>query len=791
MRRAFCICSLAHLVLLATAASAEAPEDLLAKAKTVLAQLDGPITLPGLKGPVEVLRDRHGIAHIYARNQEDLFFAQGFVTAQDRLFQMDWWRRVARGETAAVVGRKGLAADRLARLVRYRGDMSAEWATYGPDTQRIAEAFTRGINAWIDHLGDRLPIEFQVLGYRPAKWQPEDCLGRMAGLVMVRNFLSEVDRAELIAAVGVEKARRLSPTDPPRDFAPAPGLDLAGIGLRSLLADYVAATRPAPFRSDGDGSNNWVVDGRHSTSGKPLLANDPHRALTLPSLRYLVHLHAPGWDVIGSGEPALPGVAIGHNEHIAWGVTVVGTDQADLYVEETHPDDPTRYKVGDHWETMTVVHEEIALKNDKPVPVELHFTRHGPVLYEEGSRHRAFALRWVGAEPGGAGYLGSLALDRARNRDDFLAAVKAWKVPSENIVYADVKGIIGWVAAALTPIRTSGDGLLPVPGAEGKYEWEGFLGVEDLPQMFNPASGLIVTANHNIQPAGYSHALSYEWALPYRFERLRARLQEKDEFALEDLRALQHDEMCLPGLRLARLAARLDLPAGAPERPLVELLAKWDGVLSAESQAGAIYSVWLQELLTDFFRPYAPTKERMNFLRGGPGVEVLLKALERPDTFWFGADPVAGRDRLLRTTLVAAARKFDKLFAGDKERRSWGRLHQATFEHPLAYLGPAYAKAFNPDPVERGGDSYTPNNARYDERFRQVHGASYRQLFDLADWDRALVTSVPGQSGQPGSSHYADLLPLWARGEYFPLPFSRTAVERLTQHRLVLTPVGR
>jgi penicillin amidase len=775
-------------VLLAAVAKADTAEELLAKARRVLAQLEGKISVPGLKESVEVLRDRHGVPHIYARNQDDLFFAQGFITAQDRLFQMDWWRRVAVGETAAVVGPRRVEADRLARLVRYRGDMDAEWASYGPETRGIAEAFTRGINACIDHLGDRLPVEFQILGYRPARWRPEDCLGRTAGLVMARNFLSEVDRAELIAAVGLKKARRLSPTTPPRDFAPAPGLDLAGIDRRSLLAAYTAATEPSPFRGEGDGSNNWVVDGKHSTSGKPLLASDPHRALSLPSLRYLVHLHASGWNVIGSGEPALPGVAIGHNEHIAWGFTIVGTDQADLFVEETDRDDPNRYKVVDRWESMRIIREEVAVKGGKPVAVELRFTRHGPVIHEDRARHRAFALRWVGALPGGAGYLGALALDQARNREEFQAALKAWKLPSENIVYADVKGNIGWVAAALTPIRTSGDGLLPVPGAGDQYEWQGFLSVEELPQTFNPASGFLVTANHNIVPAGYRHTLGFEWGLPYRFERLRSRLQEKDRFSLEDFRALQHDEMSLPGLRLARLAARLELSPEEPERKLVELLTKWDGVLSAESCAGAVYAVWLQELLTEFFRPHAPSKERLNFLRSGPGVDVLLGALEKPDEFWFGAGPAAGRDRLLRTTLAAAARKLEALFAGATEDRRWGRLHKATFEHPLAVLGAAHARAFNPSPVERGGDAWTVDNARYDERFHQVHGASYRQLFDLADWDRALVTSTPGQSGQPGSPHYADLLPLWARGEYVPLPFSRSAVERLTQHRLLLSP---
>jgi penicillin G amidase len=344
------------LVLLAEAGAlparaAETPESLRNKASAVLAQLEGEIKVPGLEEPVEVLRDRWGIPHIYAKNTNDLFFAQGFIAAQDRLFQIDLWRRMGVGETAEIVGQSGLEADGFARLLKYRGDPEAEWASYAPDARRIATAFTRGINASIDHIGDRLPLEFQLLGIRPKKWQPEDCLGRISGILMSRNFRNELARAELVAAVGAEKARRIAPTEPPRAYAPAPGLDLAGIN-RSILAGYNAAIKTPPFKLGGDGSNNWVVDGTLSASGKPLLASDPHRTIALPSLRYLVHLHAPGWNVIGSGEPGLPGVAIGHNERVAWGFTIVGTDQADIFVEETNPSDPTEYRVGGRWEKM-------------------------------------------------------------------------------------------------------------------------------------------------------------------------------------------------------------------------------------------------------------------------------------------------------------------------------------------------------------------------------------------------------------------------------------------------------
>jgi penicillin amidase len=763
----------------------ETADSLRQRAAAVLAQLDGTIRLPGLRQPVEVLRDRWGVPHIYAQNADDLFFAQGFVAAQDRLWQIDLWRRRAVGAMAEVFGPEYLEADRFARLVKYRGDMQAEWTSYSPDTQHIATAFTRGINACIDHLGDRLPIEFQLLGYRPARWQPEDILGRMAGLVMVRNFTSEVQRAQLVARYGVETARRLAPTDPPRAYAPDPQLDLSGIDL-GILAGYRAATAELQLASIA-GSNNWVVDGTLSASGKPLLASDPHRAIPLPSLRYLVHLHAPGWHVIGSGEPALPGVAIGHNERIAWGFTIVGTDQSDLFVEQTHPDDALRYRAGDRWETMQVVREKIAVRGQsEPVEVELHFTRHGPVIHRDAERKRAYALRWVGSEPGTAGYLGSLALCRAGNWQQFLDALRAWKLPSENMVYADVDGNIGYVAAALTPIRHAGDGLLPVPGASGRYDWAGFRELSDLPQAFNPPEHFLVTANHNIQPPGYPHALAYEWAPPYRYRRLREVLASGKRFDVDDFCRLQHDNVSLPGRELAAIARELrDVPPDL--EPHRQQLAAWDGTLSRDSRAGVLYGLWLQALLQRVFGPYDDV-QLLDMVGGRTAVPTLLALLRDPTRDWFPDDPPRQRDALLRETLAQAVAEARRRLGDDPQQWTWGRLHTAAFEHPLGRLGPAHAEVFHLPAVPQAGDGFCPNATRHDATFRQQSGASYRHVFDLADWDRAVATSAPGQSGQPGSPHYADLLELWSRDTYFPLYFSRHKVEQATQHRLVLQP---
>jgi penicillin G amidase len=764
--------------------SADTMESLQKKARTALAKIEGEITIPGLKAPVEILRDRWGVPHIFARNQDDLFFAQGFVVAQDRLFQIDTWRRVGLGETAEVVGRRGLEGDRFARLIKFRGDMKAEWESYAPDARAIIAAFTRGINACIDHMGDRLPVEFQILGTRPKKWQPEDVLARMSGIIMSRNFRNEPERAALIAAVGVEKARRLLPTDPVRDFGPVPGFDLAGID-RSILAAYNAATAPVPFGKEG--SNNWTVDGTLSASGKPMLAADPHRTLALPSLRYITHLNAPGWNVIGAGEPAIPGVALGHNDHVAWGLTIVTTDQADIYVEDTHPDDPTRYRAGDQWVKMKVVREKVRVRGEKePVELELRFTRHGPVIHQDAKRHRAFALRWSGSEPGGAAYLGALSLDRVRSAKEFVQTTSRWHIPSLNLTHADVDGNIGWIAAGLVPVRKGWDGLLPVPGAGGKYEWQRFLSVKELPQIANPSRHWLATANHNILPPDYRGEISYEWSVPYRFERIRQRLTAKRSFTLEDFQSIQQDNTSLPGQRLSRLVRRISTE-DAGLKPYVDLLARWDGVLTRETPAGPLYAVWTTELLTEFFRPQVP-KELLSFMASRNNLPLLLSALEKPGRKWFGPRPSEARDQFLTKTFTAAVKKTKQLLGTDIKGWHWGKLHTATFLHPLSALGKPYAKAFDLAPVERPGDTVTPNAAGLDDHYHQISGASYRHVFDLADWDRGLATSTPGQSGQPGSPHYADLLPLWAEGKYFPLAFSRKKVEEVMKHRLLLKP---
>lgn len=744
-----------------------------ATAREVLSPTTGTLKLKGLEKPVTVLRDEWGIAHIYAQTQSDLFFAQGLVAAQDRLWQMDLWRRIGEGKLSEVLGPRAIERDKFARLLRYRGDMKAEWESYAPDAKEIIEAFVRGVNAWIEQSRDRLPIEFQLAGYRPEPWTPEVCLTRMAGYVMTRNAPNEILRAQLAHKFGKEFVDEWIEADPPRKIEIPEGLDLEGIEPR-ILATANAAGGPVSF-NPSDGSNNWVIDGTMSATGKPLLANDPHRTIALPSLRYLVHLVGPGWNVIGAGEPTLPGVAAGHNERVGFGFTIVGIDQQDIYVEEINPANPNEYRYRGRWEKMRVEREKIEVKGEpNPREVELKFTVHGPVIYEDSARRRAYSLRWVGSEPGTAGYLASLTLNRVQNWPEFLRAMERWKVPSENLIYADVEGNIGWVAAGMAPIRRGWSGLLPVPGASGKYEWQGFMPVKDLPQSFNPARHYVATANHNILPTGYDKELGYEWANPIRFMRIDEVLRRPGrKFSVADFQVLQHDEVSLPARELIAILKRTSI-ANAELQPYLALLRDWDGVLGKDSAAGALFEVWLTKLPAAVFQSRVPAE-------AWPLIASRIPLLKTIETLKAGGQAAA-----IEKSLAQAVQETKRLLGEDWRGWRWGTLHRAPFTHPLA-KDEATRALLNLPAVERGGDGNTVNNTS-GAGFRQNHGASFREILDVSDWDRSVATSVPGQSGQPGSPHYGDLLKLWAEGRYFPLLYSKEKIEAQAKQRLVLTP---
>jgi penicillin G amidase len=825
-------CALCLLVSFSLQTLAQQP-DARAEAQAALAQSSGTLKLTGLRARVEVLRDKWGVAHIFAKNQHDLFFAQGFVAAQDRLFQMELWKRVGQGRLAEVIGPAFLERDVSARLLQYRGDMQAEYASYAPDTREILSAFTEGINAFIASAksAGKLPVEFKYAGFEPEPWKPEDCLTRMAGFPMTGNARAELYHSELISTIGPQIAGQLLDLSPKIPLDPAPGVDYTGLKesfLRNLVGsdtriDLGAGNRPQTESSQlGDSpspfvipseprdllfsgnsqpttdnwpleeSNDWTISGRLTATGKPILANDPHRAITVPSLRYIVHLVAPAadgkpaWDVIGAGEPGLPGVAIGHNQRIAWGLTIFPIDQQDLYIEELNPANPLEYKTERGWEKMRVEQQEFRVKGAANVTRELHFTRHGPVLWSDGKR--ALALRWVGAEPGTAGYLASLSVDQAQNWKQYLAAMQRWKVPPENLVYADVDGNIGEQSAGLAPIR-NWSGLLPVPGATGKYEWIGFVPLDQLPRQFNPSAGFYATANNKVINDDYKFRIGYQWSAPYRVDRINQVLGETSKqrkLTLQDSAALQSDVTSLAAKQFIEVFHSAALAERAELNPPVEILWNWNGTLSRDTAAGAIYEALQRKLrpavaqllvrIPDNLALQSRVAAQFPFPR-------MLDMLSHPAESIFGSTPVEKRNQLIRDSLYDALVNTGIKDPAEEQNWRWGKLHTIAFRHSLATQLP-FA---NLGPISRPGDGTTVN-ATSGAGFTQTSGASYREIFDLSNWDASLAVNTPGQSGQPLSPHYSDLLPLWDAGQYFPLAYSREAVEKVTTEKLVLQP---
>jgi len=747
------------------------------------------------------VRDRWGIPHIYAQNDADLFFAQGFVQAQDRLFQLDLWRRSVQGRLSEVLGPNFIERDAMTRRMQYTGSMDAEWASYAPDAQAIASAFVRGVNACVAIARRRLPEEFVLAGWAPEFWTPADLLSRVEAFGMSDNAMREVFRARLVNALGAARAAEILPLDPPVPLTIPRGLDthainfLLGDALRRIgtapffmsLATPVAAGPAAPARAGSrrpDGSNNWVVSAARTGTGAPLVANDPHRALDHPSLRYLVHLNAPGWNVIGAVVPWFPGVAIGHNEHVAWGLTIFSADVQDLYVEQTNPVNPHQVKDGGRWVDTTRVHDTFPVKGrDKPFEFDREYTRHGVVVAVDKVKHLAFALRWTGAEPGTAGYLAGLSLDRARSADEFRAALTRWKMPGENFVFADRDGRTGYQAAALVPRRSGWNGTLPVPGWTGAYEWRGWLRQDELPHAANPADGYFATANNRTVSAG-NPPIGFDWSGPARINRIREVFEASPQMDVAQSRALQLDVQSWNAGQLVPLLSRITGLTGDAEQARGALL-QWDRRLTLDSTAAMLYVLWeraLGELLAQQRLPPPLVREFAD-----NADQVLVPALTAPSRSWFDGDLNAARDALVSAALsrAAAAARQQAVASGGG---AWGRVHTATFRHVLGITA-AGRERFDIGPFARPGYGDTVN-ATWGPALEQTEGASFREILDLADWDRSIATSAPGQSESPSSPHFADLARRWAAGEYFPLAFSGEAVRAAAEATLVLHPAG-
>jgi len=775
------------------------------------------IVVEGLSAPAEIAVDRWGIPHLRASTPDDLFFVQGFNAARDRLWQIDLWRKRGLGLLAADFGPGYLAQDYASRLFLYRGDMAREWASYSPDAQAICQAFAAGINAYValtEREPARLPAEFHLFGTRPARWVAEDVV-RVRTHALTRNAISEVQRANVLKHADLSTGLLRSGLDPTVEPRFAEGITPADVPMKALdlfkLATAPVSFEPARLSARLDeawtwikateaggveratveeGSNNWVVHGSRTATGRPILANDPHRSHALPSLRYLVHLTMPGFDAIGAGEPAVPGLSLGHNEVVAFGLTIFRADQEDVYVYETHAGDPNLYRYADGWEPFRRFDEIFAVKGEADQILTLSFSRHGPILFEEKTRRRAVGLRSVWSEPGTAAYLGSLSAMRTRTVADFAATLGAWKTPSVNHVCAEIDGTIGWFAAGLVPIRRNWESLLPVRG-DGRFEWAGFLAADQLPREINPSKGFFATANEMNLPKGWPHEerrIGYEWAEASRAARIHEVLSDDEAHTVSAACSLQTDVRSLPAKRLCRLIDGLAASSESAKTGLA-LLRDWDHDLDVASAPAALFEVWwMLHLKPALLRRLAPDPALKPLLAPGD-IDVLLGLLENPDKR-FGTRPRDERDMLLLTTLAEAVRDCIVRFGQDTGTWAWGRLHHGYFQHAASpLLSSNLSTTWDVGPLPIGGSGSTAMHTGYRiSDFRCIYGASVRIVMDVGDWDNSVCINAPGQSGDPGSPHYGDLASLWGRGEYVPLLYSQARVEEVTVARVRLVP---
>ncbi len=778
------------------------------------------LTLSGLSQPVEIIRDHWGIAHIYARNENDLFFAQGYNAARDRLFELEMWRRQATGTVAEILGPNELKRDIGNRLFQYRGDMNTELNWYHPNGAAIIQAFVNGVNAYIDQT-DKNPAlltqEFRMLGIKPGKWTRAVVISRFNGLLS--NLDDEMNTALAVRAIGADKVKSLEsyqPGDPDLKIDPAIDVSLLNKNILELydayrkqlkftpdelLPEYRAVKSAAADKltkaAENDfptlqeladrradmGSNNWVVSGRLTESGKPLVVGDPHRVQEAPSLRYWVHLNAPGWDVIGAGEPSIPGVSYGHNEYGGWGYTIYGADTEDLYVYDTNPANPDQYKYGTGWEAMKVVHETIPVKGRAAVPVDLKYTRHGPVIFEDKQHHKAYAVRAAWLEPGGAPYMAELRVDQAQNWEQFDDAVSYARIPAENLIWGDRNGDIGYNAAAVAPRRPNFSGLVPVPG-DGRYEWDGFLPIKELPHVLNPDKGFYNTSNDYQVPKGYDHmeAVHQVWADPYRGREVAEVLGSGRKFSVADMVNLQNYNLSIAARSIVPLLRFAEI--GDPVvKAAANRLLHWDYILDQDSVEAGIYEMFQRHLMEDVRATIVPAAAKPYLL---PPLTRIIASLTAPDGS-YGPDPVKGRDQVIVKALSEGVADLTRRFGPDIEKWTLGSFHYARIEHAMGgALRPDLEARFDVGHLPRGGDAYTITATGAGDQ--QTGGASFKIIQNTDDWDASVGLNNPGQSGNVNSPHYRDLYEYWAQGRYFPIFFSRDRIEGVAELDTILSP---
>ncbi len=791
-------------------------------------QTEGEIVLPGLQDEVQIYRDKWGVPHIYAQNQEDLFFAQGYVHAQDRFWQMEMWRHIGQGRLSEITGDATLEIDTLIRTLgwnRMAADTLAYYEKESPEVMAVLEAYSAGVNAYLAENQDNLSLNKTILELVGEPWEiePWEPLDTVSWSVVMAydlsgNWTQELARAQLNAEAGESVVDTLwpgypydsrpviAPTSEQINAQPEEDDSSAGspttIDWSNVNTTLVGELPNGLAFGEGPfvGSNNWVVSGEHTATGLPMLANDPHLGIQMPAIWYEAGLHAPGFDITGFTFAGVPGVVIGHNDRIAWGVTNVGPDVQDLYIEKINPNDPHQYEVDGEWVDMEVIEEVIKVNGGEDVPLKVLVTRHGPIVTDiaaiaTGSEEELkdqLALRWTAAEPSRL-MQSLLLLNQAQNFEDFQEALQYWDVPSQNVVYADVDGNIGYQMPGLIPVRAAGDGQEPVPGWTDEYEWTGWIPYEELPAMYNPDEGFIVTANNAVIDEEYPHFIASDWADGDRAFRITEMLQEaieRGDVTLDDLALIQSDSKSLMAETYVPLFASLS--SSDPQvQAAIERLRGWDLQERRDSVPATLFEIFYMKLAENVL---ADDVGQENYADLSSDV-FFYDLAGQPDASWWddqSTDSSESREEILLASITDAVAYLKENVGGDMDDWNWGALHTATFvSDPLGQVDlTAWLVNRGPFPADGGSDLVNATSWWWGEPAVVRAHPSMRMLVDMSNFDASQAILPTGQSGHPFSEHYDDMIELWLNGEYHPMLHARSTVEAAAEELLVLRPAS-
>jgi penicillin G amidase len=784
-------------------------------------QTSGTISVAGLQAPVEVYRDAYGIPHIYAQNEHDLFFAQGYVHAQDRFWQMEVWRHIGQGRLSEITGAATVDSDKFIRTAGWNrlGQRVLDYHEQEtPELMPILEAYSAGVNAYIEANRNSLSINYSILGLVNEPWEiePWTPLHTVSwGIVMANdlsgNWRSELWRVDLMKKAGEETAALLSPTYPygqrpvivpgAATASPtSPAETAAVVDWQRVNTDLVGQLPENGFLGSGAfaGSNNWVVSGAHTTSGKPLLADDPHLGIQMPSIWYQVGLHAPGWEVVGFSFAGVPGVIVGHNGRIAWGVTNVGHDTQDLYIIRVNPDNPWQYEYQGEWQDMDIIEEVIKVNGGEEIVLPVRVTRFGPIINEvvEAARdgEDLLAFRWT-AQDQPRLFRSVLMLNQAQDYEEFREALRYWDTPAQNFVYADIEGNIAYQMPGLVPIRRNGDGLLPVPGWTDAYEWTGWIPYEELPALFNPAQGYIVTANNAVVDGSYPYFLNHYWADGDRAQRieemLTAVINSGGKLQREDFGRIHNDNYSLVAASYTPLLATLRSD-NAQVQAALNQFQSWDHQLHYDSVPAALFEVFRLKLAHNLLLDRLEDERLVAWVLAGSQVLPHQLAQQADHPLW--AEMGQPREAILLQTMADTVSWFEANVGGPMSGWTWGRIHTATFTStPLGQSGIGPIESLvnrGPFPTHGGASIVNANSWSWANPAGVTGHVSMRLIVDLDNLDRTWAVGTTGQSGHPGHPHYDDMIPLWLNGAYYELPYSRAAVEAAAVDRLTLQPAG-